>query len=211
MIQLNSFLQLQQINKYLRKQRESQKFLNYIEISATFSLIAIFLFFAIKPTATAIFSLIGDIKAKEALSQQLKGKINSVIKAQDVFSQAQGRYDVIESCLPDRPKFYQAAVNFSGASQKVNTSLGRVSYNINNNNEGKLAPNIDSYDVAVGTKGTYSSVLSYIDMLLNGRRLVQLKDIQVGKGGEKESVSSNEVDMSLSTKLFFLEDKNEKN
>jgi hypothetical protein len=130
MTELNSLIQIQQIYKYLRRRREDQKFLNYIELSATFILISVFLFFAIKPTATTIFSLLGEIKSKQLYTSQMKAKIISVVEAQDLYSQVQEKYYVVESSLPDKPRFYQSALNLSSISQKSATSLEQINFNL---------------------------------------------------------------------------------
>jgi hypothetical protein len=64
---INIFSKINPLISYLSKQRENNKFVKSIEISATFILISFFTFFAIKPTLLTISRLVGDIKAKEIL------------------------------------------------------------------------------------------------------------------------------------------------
>ncbi|MEI8067371.1 MAG: type 4a pilus biogenesis protein PilO [Candidatus Shapirobacteria bacterium] len=210
MIELNSFIQIQQIYKYVRKQRENQKFLKYIEIAATFILISVFLFLAIKPTATTIFSLLGDIKSKELQTKQMKAKIVSIVAAQDLYSQVEEKYDVIESSLPDKPKYYQSALNFSSLSQKSNTSLDQVNFNLSTDDNKKLSTNIDSYSVNIISQSNYNSALEFIKNILSNRRLVDLKTIQLSKPDDKISTSSGNLKLNITAKLFYLKDQNEK-
>lgn len=211
MTELSSFIQIQEIYKYIRKQRENQRFLNYLEITATFILISVFLFFAIKPTATAIFSLLGEIKSKELQTSQMKAKIISVVQAQDIYSQVQEKYNVIESSLPDRPKYYQSALNFSSLSQKSAFFLDQISFGLGSDVTSQLSPNIESYSVNITSKTNYNSILDLIKNILNNRRLVDLKTIQLSKIENKDNSPSNDIRLNITTKLFYLKDKNEKN
>ena len=75
MNQTNALDRIRPLYQYLRKQAENKKTAKYIEVAATFTLITIFLFLAIKPTALAISSLVGEIKSKEIASQKCKNRI----------------------------------------------------------------------------------------------------------------------------------------
>jgi hypothetical protein len=209
MIQLNSFNQLQKIYKYLRQQRENQRFLNYVEIAATFALISLFLFLAIRPTALAIFSLLGEIKSKESLTAQMKTKINSIVRAQDVYSQVQGNYEIINSSLPDKPRFYQAATNFSAISQNTSSSIDHISFGLDNSDQ--PSADINTYTVNFTIRNYYSSIVDFINKVLSSRRLVQIDTIQLSKDDSKENATSNAINVNLSTKLFYINDNNEKN
>ena len=101
-LQLNS--RLTPLFDYIKKRQENRKLRKTFELAATFILISFFLFFAIKPTALTISALIGDIKSKELLSREMRNKITEVISAQDLFSQVQERYSLVDSCLPALPR-----------------------------------------------------------------------------------------------------------
>jgi len=210
MTELNSFIQLQEIYKFLRKRREDQKFLNYLEISATFVLISIFLFFAIKPTATTIFSLLGDIKSKQLLTSQMKSKIISIVQAQDAYSQVQEKYDVIESSLPDKPKYYQSALNFSSIAQQSSNTLDQINFNLSSNEKSSISPNINTYSIDITSKTNYQSTLDFVKSALNNRRLVDLKSIQLSKVEDKNGNPLNQLRMNITANLFYLKDNNEK-
>ncbi len=209
MIQLNSFNQVQQIYKYLHKQRENEKFMNYLEIAATFSFISLFLLLAIRPTAAAIFTLLGEIKSKETLTSQFKAKINSVVRAQESYSKVQEKYDVISSSLPDRPKFYQAASNFSSISQKTNAVISRMAFNLIA--DGKPSADIENYSINLSGKNSYTPTIDMIDNIVNSRRLIQIDTIQLSKSNDKENSTSNSIDINIGTQLFYLQENHAKN
>ncbi|HEX7542661.1 MAG TPA: hypothetical protein VF385_01090, partial [Patescibacteria group bacterium] len=131
---INIFSKISPLLSYLSKQRENKKFVRSIEISGTFILISFFTFFAIKPTLLTISKLVGDIKAKELLVKQLKSKINDVIISQDLFSQVQEKYALVESSLPTSPRFYQAASQIVGLTEKNQIYLDKINYSITDSN-----------------------------------------------------------------------------
>ena len=77
MIEKKTWFQIQPLYQHVRRQAENKKTVKYVEIGTTFSLIAVFLFAAIAPTASAISKLIGEIKAKELTVKEMKTKINN--------------------------------------------------------------------------------------------------------------------------------------
>jgi len=205
MIERTTWSQLQPLYRYLRQQAENKQFLKYLEIGATFSLIAIFLFFAIAPTASAISSLIGQINSKELNIKNMKNKINLVLQAQDNYSQAQENYSVVESSFPSVPKFYQSASNFSGASKESSISLKQLSFNLNNNDVGTSAVG-KSFSVSINGSGQYASALDFIKKITMSRRLINISSIQISQPNDKDTkdVSApGTVILNMSSDLFF--------
>lgn len=210
MIEKTTWFQLQPLYQHLREQSENKKYYRYLEIGATFFLIAIFLFTAIAPTATAISKLIGEIKSKQVLEKKLKSKINSIILSQDNYSlmQENSKYQVLESSFPSRPRYYQSALAFSSSSQLSNTSLNQLSFDPKkvdsltaiSDNPKKL------FGINVSTQGEYRSSLEMINNIANNRRLTDIETIQLSQLEKKEKSSSSSayINMNLSTSLFYL-------
>lgn len=208
MIEKTTWFQLQPLYQYLRQQAENKKSFKYLEIGATFFLIAIFLFTAIAPTATAISKLIGDIKSKEILENKLKAKINSIILAQDNYSlmQENSTYQVIESSFPSRPRYYQSALVFSSGSKESNTSLNKLTFDPTKKDMSSLTDQKQLYGVNALTQGEYRSSLDMINKITNNRRLTDIESIQLSQLDKKEKSSSSSafINLNLSTSLFYL-------
>lgn len=188
---INIFSKISPLLSYLSKQRENKKFIRSIEISGTFILISFFTFFAIKPTLLTISKLVGDIKAKEILVKQLKAKINDVIISQDLFSQVQERYALVESSLPTRPRFYQAASQVVGLSEKNQIYLNKINYSITDSNY---------YSTSISTSSSFLSATSLLSELLQNRRLFQIDQISFSL--EKDS-SSKIININLPLKIYY--------
>ncbi len=210
MIETTSWFQLRPLYQHLRQQAEKTKTYKYLEIGATFSLIAIFLFTAIAPTATAISKLVGEIKSKQILEKRLKTKIDSIILAQDNYSlmQENSRYQVLESSFPSRPRYYESVVALSSSSQNSNTNLDQLSFNLNKKKSTASSSNGSnlSFGINVSIQGNYHSSLKMINNTLNNRRLTDIESILLSQIKEKEaSISGSEfINMNLSTNLYYL-------
>lgn len=184
--------QLNPLFDYLQKQKENQRTMKLVEIGITFFFISFFIFFAIKPTFLAISSLLGEIKSKQILVKELKTKINDIIVAQDLFSQVQERYSLVESSLPSRPGYFQANSQIVTLAQNNQLLVDKMEY----------LPVDDEkyYTTSVSTASSYPQTVSFISEILNNRRLIDLKSISI-------SLSKNEQErkiyISLPLKIYY--------
>lgn len=210
MIEKTTWFQLQPLYQHLRQQSENKKYYKYLEIGATFFLIAIFLFTAIAPTASAISKLIGEIKSKQILEKKLKTKINSIILAQDTYSfmQENSNYQVLESSFPSRPRYYQSALVFSSSANNSGTYLNQLSFDPKKNYYSKTTSDNQQqlFGVNASTQGKYLPSLKMINNIIGNRRLTNIETIQLSQLDKKEKISSSSafINMNLSTSLFYL-------
>ncbi|HAX98178.1 MAG TPA: hypothetical protein DCY12_04630 [Candidatus Atribacteria bacterium] len=188
---LNIYSKVNPLLSYLSKQRENNKFIKSVEISATFLLISFFTFFAIKPTLLTISKLVGDIKAKEILVKELKAKINNVIISQDLFSQVQEKYALVEASLPSSPRFYQATSQIVGLTEKNQVYLDKINYSISDSN---------FYSTSISTSSSFLSATSLLSGLLQNRRLFQIDQISFSL--EKDT-GSKTVNINLPLKIYY--------
>lgn len=188
---LNIYSKVNPLLSYLSKQSENNKFIKSVEISATFLLISFFIFFAIKPTLLTISKLVGDIKAKEILVKELKAKINNVIISQDLFSQVQEKYALIESSLPTSPRFYHATSQIVGLTEKNQVYLDGLNYSISNSN---------FYSTNISTSSSFLSASSLLSGFLQNRRLFQIDQISFTLN---EETNSKTININLPLKIYY--------
>ena len=173
---INSISRIKPIYDYLKKQQENEKFLKTIEIGATFVLITFFVVFAIRPTAYAISKLLGDIESKKLLKTQLSQKINDVIIAQDIFSQVEGKYDIVNSSLPDKPSFYDS-FNQIKYSSNPDIILNKISFNQNDDSKQNSNSNLQTYSTSISSTGSFISSIELAEKLLKNQRLISINSI----------------------------------
>lgn len=185
--------QINPLFTYLQKQRENQRVARLIELSSTLFLISFFILFAIKPTILTISKLVGDIKSKELMTKELKGKIDDVIAAQDLFSQVQEKYQLIESSLPTSPGFYQANFQIISLSQAKQIPLEKINY---------LVKESDTfYTTSVSTASSYSTALSFLSDLLRNRRLIGLDNFTFSV--DKEETQNQKINFNFPLKIYY--------
>lgn len=210
MIDTKNWFQLRPMYSYIKKQAENEKFLKYLEISGTFTLVAILLFFAIMPTMTAIFSLIGEIKSKETFIEKVNFKIANIIKAQDAYSQVQEKYYLIEDSFPFLAQYYNGTSNLATILRDSSLNINQISLNLNEDPTKGSQP-IKSYQIDIGGEGQYSSIIEMLKKTLNNRRMIDIKDIQFRQANSDETnqTGSNNIKINFSSDLYFLPTSNE--
>ncbi|MDD4026633.1 MAG: type 4a pilus biogenesis protein PilO [Candidatus Shapirobacteria bacterium] len=210
MIITKSWSQLRPMYDYIKKQTENEKFFKNLEIGGTFTLIAIFLFFAIMPTIITISSLIGDIKSKEAFIKKVDLKVANIIKAQESYSQVQEKYYLIEETFPSLANYYSGTSNIATIFRDSSLSIDQISLNLNENkNEEKKF--FSSYQLNLNGEGNYSSIIEMVKKMLNNRRLVDTTSIQISQvKSDANQASTENVRVNFSSNLYFLPDNNEK-
>ncbi|MDD2482804.1 MAG: type 4a pilus biogenesis protein PilO [Candidatus Shapirobacteria bacterium] len=211
MIDTKNWFQLRPMYSYIRKQAENEKFLKYLEIGGTFTLIAIFLFFAIMPTMTTIFSLMGDIKSKEAFIEKVDSKIANVIKAQESYAKVQEKYSLIEDSFPTLGQYYKGTSNLATIFKESSLDINQISLNLDKeeNNKNQF---YKSYQVNINGEGQYSSVLEMVKKIFNNRRLANTVNIKINQinSDSVNQANSKNIKISLSSDLYFLPNNNEK-
>ncbi len=176
--------------EYIQKKRENQKIVKSVEIGATFFLISFFVLFAIKPTFLTISALIGDINSKKLLSTQLKTKINDVIVAQDLFSQVQERYSLVESSLPLNPRFYHANSQIISLANNRQISFPKINYVIKDQNY---------FTTNLNASTSYQSAVALFSDLLQNRRLINIDGITFSVNEDQPG----QINIVLPLKVYF--------
>ncbi|MFA7301402.1 MAG: hypothetical protein WC069_03765 [Candidatus Shapirobacteria bacterium] len=177
---------------YLKKQQENEKSRRIVELSITFLLISVFLFFAIRPTALTISTLVGDINSKRVLTAQLKTKIDQVITAQDNFSTIQEKYYLVDTALPSNPNFVNALKIVDAATTQNNVFLDKISFAQSDNN---------FFTSNIATSSSFTSTLGIISSLFANRRIVDIPQISFTQ--DKDTQSNGQINFIIPIDIFF--------
>lgn len=203
----NLVSQVQPLIDFLKKQQENEKFYKSLENIATIVLITFFLVFALRPTALTISALVGEIKSKEILQKQMKQKINDVIQAQDTFSQVQERYLVVNSSLPDSPRYATIVSQLQSLATAAGFSFDQVNFNLRQDDQTGA---LNSYTIQVSSSLPFTSATSLLEQISRLRRLLKLDQVSfspVEATSEPSSSSaipvSGSVNLNLSSKVFY--------
>lgn len=186
-------IQFQPLFQYLERQKENEKFIKSLEDLATILLVVFFLIFAIRPTVFTISALVGEIKSKEILQKQMRQKINNVIEAQDIFSQVQEKYAVVNSALPDSPSYTKIASQLQSLAVDAGFILDPVNFDLATRSEGVLT----SFNIKISSNLPFASIIPFLDQLVRLRRLISLDAVSLS------AATADNVGLNLSTKIYY--------
>ena len=208
--------------KFLKKQRENKKFNQTIEIAATFLLISVFLFSAIKPALITISGLVGEIRAKQLLSNKMRSKINDIIWAQDAFSAVQEKYFLIESSLPSNPRFSHAVMQLKNITNNSNINLDRINFNLKNKSKQSKSDldMIFSYGVVINDNTvTFTKIPAFVQNFSQNRRIIKINRIELSHTKSKKSKAQSpergkdqtNLSVTINTDIYYWLKNNENN
>ncbi len=177
---------------FLKKQREIEKNRKIFELSITFAIISIFLFFAIRPTFLTISTLLGDIKSKELLTVKMRTKIDQIITAQDNFSQVQEKYYLVQEALPETQNFVSAFNQIDSNSVKSDINFDKLTFSQSEK---------DYFSTKISTRASYSSSIALLTSLFNIRRIINIPQVVFSK--DKDSQLQNQINFSIPIDIFY--------
>jgi Tfp pilus assembly protein PilO len=176
----------------------------YTEIVLSILTIAFFLFFAIKPTAVTITSLIKEINDKKMVTQKLEEKINNLNLAQQEYLSIENDLYLVDQALPEDSQISVLVRQIEGLCFKTGVFLEGVQYSpleIRNKNF-KNEP--QPIEIKIVVSGSYQNLKNFLYSLNNFRRVFQIDSF-----GFKASKEGEKITLSISGKTFYLEKPNE--
>lgn len=193
----------QPLFRYIRQQRENKRFVDGVEVSITFFVIALFGFFAIRPTLLTISALIGENKAKADSIIAMKTKINNVVKAQDNFVKIQDDFPLIDQGLPDIPDYGDVASQIEGVALKTGLVLDKINYNLSQEGGVQEIPaKTDAFAIVSSSKNTFAVSNSFISGLLKNRRLLDFTVINFITPKQNEVGTDGKIEFSFTTNFL---------
>lgn len=193
----------QPLFRYLRQQRENKRFVDGVEVAITFFVVALFGFFAIRPTLLTISALIGENKAKEESIVSMKTKINNVVKAQDNFAKIQDDFPLIESSLPTSPNYGDVATQIEGVANKTGLTLDKINYNLSQEGADKNIPaRTDAFAIVSSSKNSFAVSNSFISDLLKNRRLLDFSVINFVTPKQNEVGGDGKIEFSFTASFL---------
>jgi len=203
------------LSVFLERRREDQKFMRSLEVGSTLLLISFFALFALRPAFDVISALVGEIRSKDALSKQLNTKIRNIIEAQDNFSKIQKDYSLIESCLPDLPRYAQASQQVQLAAKNNNINFSKIAFNIKEDDKTpeQKKSNIDSYQISAISQASFYPAISFLSKLHNNRRLLDIESLSFAnskKGSVASPSAESAITFNLNARLYFWNPPNDK-
>lgn len=197
-----------------------------------FSFLAISLFgwYAIRPTIQTILYLKRELKDKTKVNQQMEEKISALIEAQASYQNIETDLPLLTQALPNNPNIIllvsalRTLANESEASLSGiqaadipilagETPVSTQSAAATENPDQPVKPAVPSgknktveIPVSVTLSGPYFSITSFLDGLVNLRRIVSIESIGFSSGTQDKTQSlagSKSMQINLKLKTFY--------
>jgi len=196
--------QFANLQGYLQKQRENERFWTYIEFTATISLVLVFLVAAIRPTAFTIAKLLGEIRSKEEVSTKMKAKIGDLLEAQSLFVEVQDSYETVASFLPERKNISQVVEQTVGSAQSAGVKVDKVSISKEGKSD-KKDEELKGASFQTNTEADWQEFLTWLGYLEKARRYVTVEQVGIYKNKESKVGEAGKTKISVSGRFYWWE------
>jgi Tfp pilus assembly protein PilO len=185
---------------------------NRLYTAAVFSFLAIALFgwYAIRPTVQTIIYLQRDITDKSALDKQMEEKITNLVEAQSEYEEAKKLLPVLDDAIPDTPDAIDAISQIKNLVATTNATLSSVRIT-----DVALVPGVpqpkakqpekSEFLIALTVSGVYQEVESFIQSLVTMRRILTLEQINfvpVKETGGLSNPTGKIIKLTLQLKAY---------
>ncbi len=170
----------------LRKKTKAPKTRSFAWLSLSIFTVSFFILVAIKPTVVTIAKLNREIIDKEKASNSLQQKINSILQAQQVFTENSDQLYLLEDALPAKSEFPRLAyfLEQEAALAEVNLKF------LNFEKIGKTAasPKTSSFNFSLVTTGDYLKLKQFLGDLEISRRIIKIERASFNQLKKEEGI-----------------------
>jgi Tfp pilus assembly protein PilO len=154
----------------------------YTAVIFSFLAIALFGWFAIKPTVQTIIYLQREIKDKSALNRQMEEKIEQLIQAQTSYEDAKGLLPVLDDAIPDSADALDAIIQIRNLVSTTQATLSSVRVSnialVSANTQGKdTSPSKNEFLISITLNGIYQEVEAFLQAIQTMRRILTIEQI----------------------------------
>jgi Tfp pilus assembly protein PilO len=173
--------------------------------SLIFSLItiAIFSYYALRPTVTTIFSLQKSIAEQTAIMNTLKEKVGALVSGKQNYENIpQPVKNKLENLVPDSPALPALINSLNSAAQTAQASISGIQINpVTLENQetqlSKTAP-INEIDFSFSTEGSFADLMKVLTTLKRSDRLITISSVNFSQ------TTDSPLGMSVTGKAYYL-------
>ena len=196
---LNKTLLLRANKKFLPRIK-NKKAASYLTITLSLMAFSFFGLFALRPTLITAVSLIKSVSDLKALNTEYENKIAGIIKAQSEYEQMRGDLPLLSTALPDNAYFDQVASVFEKLAQTSNVTVAQIQIDSTSVSKAKSRGMLEKFGFIVIGTGDYPSISSYINHILNWRRIITLSTLEFVHDG---STTSGNLRVTLRGNAYY--------
>ena len=196
---LNKTLLLRANKKFLPRIK-NKKAASYLTITLSLMAFSFFGLFALRPTLITAVSLIKSVSDLKALNTEYENKIAGIIKAQSEYEQMREELPLLSIALPDNAYFDQVASVFEKLATTSNVTIAQIQMDSTSVSKAKSRGMLEKFGFIVIGTGDYPSISSYINHILNWRRIITLSTLEFVHDG---STTSGNLRVTLRGNAYY--------
>jgi Tfp pilus assembly protein PilO len=190
--------------RYLRTNRRAKV---YTGLTLSFFAIAFFSFFAIRPTAVTITSLLKELEEKRVIDQKLQTKIKTLSTANVNYSAVSNSLKLLDDALPPEASLPQIIYQLEYLVQQGNLTILSLAFdpvsvlgkNLEPNTAEAKAAQPQQLNFSITVYGNFDDSTSFLKKMESLRRILVIHSFSfTGRQSEKT------VNLSLSGAIFYL-------
>lgn len=188
---------------YIRPALHSKFIKAYSPLIFSLVTIAIFSFYAIRPTVTTILSLQKSINEQTSILKRLQEKVANLTQGKQNYENIEGDIKIkIDNLVPDNPALAQLINSINYAAQESEASISGLQFQTvkletKNNILNKDAP-ITQIDFTLVSQGTFSRLMGLLTTLKRADRLISVSSVNFVQPPEANLI------MSISAKAYYM-------
>lgn len=183
----------------LSKKTRGPKTRSFAWLSLSIFTVSFFILVAIRPTVITIAKLNREIKDKEKASQALQQKINSILQAQQVYTENSDFLYLLEDALPAKNEFPRFAYFLEQESALSEINLKYLKFD-KIGEEVTGSSGTSSFDFSLVVTGDYLKLKQFLADLQSSRRLLKVERASFNQLKKEEEI---ELSLSVSGQTFF--------
>lgn len=184
----------------------------FVEVILSILTVAIFLVFALRPTALTIISLVQEIKVKQTTLANLNQKINDLQQAQTIYAANQNLISNVDTAIATKPEPDVISKQIIGLASKdsvsvLGLSIGQVALIGKETPTGStsmlkpLPGNAREMPISISVQGSYPNVLSFVGDFGNLRITSKIDQVMIDSS---ETNGEKNVVVLMSARVPFL-------
>ena len=208
---MNQFSLPEQYRKYyhsLEPMFAKPKTRAYSTVIFFFLVIALFGWYAIKPTVQTILYLRREIVDKTNLNKQMDDKINALITAQNILDSIQSRLTLLDTAIPSNPDAVDAARQIQNLTQINQASISAVSITavpilLDTPGTAKQTQTYVEFPINVSFTGSYTNLDSVIRQLTNLQRAISISSLSMTAGKPTSASQSATIQAIIKLTAYY--------
>ncbi len=179
---------------------ESKKTASYFSLTLSLFTLSFFGLFAVRPTLITAISLTKQVSDLRILYLNYENKIGSLIRAQGEYEQIRNDVHLIDETLPENPAFSKLAKTVEKFAKQENFIINQFQIDPLPISMTQPKGKLYEYGFTLVGNGKYSSISSFLNHIVNWKRIVNIKSLEFAQTG---GTSSATLRLSLKATTYY--------